>query len=167
MPNTLIHKPTNTIFQAHQSNKTKHRSSSGAVFPILKCVSWEGHIYPIATVMPPELGQVAAHGDHIFTVVRRAMDKETGQKRLWYCEIATKSCGFYALDDCSLVSDELIDGWVEAIALYQNFHKEDSADYQDFIRRVPEPIRDLCVVRSFNRILELLPTVKEDADGLF
>lgn len=165
MPEILIHNKTKTVFQLTAKNKIKYRTDSGAVFPIHECEEWRENYPQLAYEMPPELGQVVSHGEHVFIVVRRAIDKETGQKRLWYCDIKIKSCGYYPLEDCSIVSDELIEGWVEAIALHR-FYKEDSSEYQAFIKRVPASIRDLCIVRSFNKVLNLLP-VPPEVNGCF
>lgn len=165
MPATLIHKPTQTLFFSNKKNKVRYLTPSEAVFPIAECEEWKENYPQLAIAMPPELGQVVTHGEHIFIAVRRAIDKETGQKRLWFCDVESKSCGYYPLHECAIVSNELIEGWVEAIALHR-IYKEDSPEYQAFIKRVPAPIRDLCIVRSFNKVLSLLP-VPPEVNGYF
>jgi hypothetical protein len=144
-----------------------YATESMAVFPVAECEEWKESFPMIAIAMPPEVGQVVAHGEHVFVVLNRTRDKETGKARLWHEWDATTRIGqWYWMDECSLVSDELIEGWVEAIAFTRHNHKEDSPEYRAFIQQVPQPIRDLCIVRSFNKILAALP-IKEDADGFF
>ena len=65
------------------------------------------------------------------------------------------------MDDCAIVSDELIDRWVELIAFTRHNHKEDTEQYRSYIAQVPEAIRDLCIVRSFNKILATMPLGKD------
>lgn len=163
MPETLIHKPTNTLFLSVKQNekKTKYRTEKGAIFPVAECEIWKENFPPMAIAMPPEIGQVVQYKYDAFIVVRRAIDKESGQKRLWYCDVETRSCGYYPLDDCAIVSDDLINGWVEAIALERHHNKEDTAQYRAVIQEIPQPIRDLCIVKSFNKILATMPLGKE------
>ena len=168
MPNALIHKPTNTLFLSTRKNKEGNRyaTQSMAVFPVAECEEWKESFPMMAIAMPPEIGQVVAHGEHIFIVLKLSRDKETQKGKVWHeWDAQSKSGQWHWYDDCTTVSDALIDKWVEAIALYREY-KEDSPQYQSFIKRVPEPIRDLCIVRSFNKILELLP-ISEEVNGCF
>ena len=168
MPQALIHKPTKTLFLSTRKNKAqdKYATQSMAVFPVAECEEWKENFPMTAIAMPPEIGQVVAHGEHIFVVQHRARDKETQKAKLWYeWDANTRTGQWVWMDDCTTVSDALIDKWVEAIALYRQY-KEDSPQYRDFINQVPEPIRDLCIVRSFNKILELLP-ITEEINGCF
>lgn len=160
MPATLIHKPTNTLFLSTKKNKKgdRYATESMAVFPVAECEEWKENFPMLAIAMPPEIGQVVTHGDHVFTVLNRSRDKETQKPKLWHQWDANTRIGeWYWMDDCSLVSDALIDGWVEAIALIRHLHKEDTPEYRNGIQQVPEPIRDLCTVRSFNKILGKIP----------
>lgn len=166
MPATLIHKPTQTLFFSNKKNKVRYLTPSEAVFPIAECEEWKENYPQLAIAMPPEVGQVIAHGEHIFTVLNRTKDRETQKARLWHEWDATTRTGqWYWMDECTIVSDVLIEQWVEAIALHR-IYKEDSPEYQAFIKRVPAPIRDLCIVRSFNKVLSLLP-VPPEVNGYF
>lgn len=169
MPNALIHKPTNTLFLSVKKNKAgdKYATQSMAIFPVIECKEWEENFPMLAIAMPPEIGQVVAHGDHVFTVMHRTKDKETGKPRLWHeWDADTRTGQWYWMEECSFVTDEIIDKWVELIAYTRHNYKEDTPEYRDFIQVVPAPIRELCIVRSFNKILQSLP-IKEDANGYF
>lgn len=167
MPATLIHKPTQTLFFSSKKNKVRYLTPSKAVFPIAECEEWKENFPQLAIAMPPEVGQVVAHGEHVFIVLNRTKDRETERVKLWHEWDATTRTGlWYWMDDCALVTDELIEGWVEAIALERVLRKEDTSEYRAMINRVPAPIRDLCIVRSFNKVLCSTP-IKEDADGWF
>lgn len=164
MPVTLIHKPTNTLFLSTKKNKKgdRYATQSMAVFPVVECEEWKENFPMLAIAMPPEIGQVVAHGKHVFSVLNRSRDKETQKARLWHeWNADTRTGQWYWMDDCTIVTDELIDKWVEAIAFTRHNHKEDSPEYRAFIQDVPAPIRDLCIVRSFNKILEKMPLGKE------
>jgi hypothetical protein len=164
MPDTLIHKPTNTLFLSTKKNKAgdKYATQSMAIFPVIECETWKENFPVMAIAMPPEIGQVVAHNYDVFTVQHRTRDKETGNARLWHeWDANTRTGQWYWMDDCSLVSDDLIDKWVEAIALNRHLHKEDTPEYRHFIQDVPAPIRELCIVRSFNKILATMPLGKD------
>jgi hypothetical protein len=164
MPDTLIHKPTNTLFLSTKKNKAgdRYATQSMAIFPVAECEEWKENFPMLAISMPPEINQVVAHGNHVFTVLNRSRDKETQKARLWHeWDANTRTGQWYWMEECSLVSDRLIEGWVEAIALERVLHKEDSPEYRAMIANVPEPIRDLCIVRSFNKILAKMPIGKE------
>ncbi len=158
MPDTLIHKPTNTLFLSTKKNKAgdKYATQSMAIFPVAECEAWNENFPMMAIAMPPEVGQVVAHGDHVFTVLKRARDRETQKAKLWH-----DADNWYWMDDCAVVSDVLIDKWVEAIALARHLSKEDTPQYRGFIQDVPLPIRDLCIVKSFNKILSTMPLSKD------
>lgn len=161
---TLIHKPTNTLFLSVRKNKKgdRYATQSMAIFPVAECEEWKENFPAIACEMPPEVGQVVAHDHHIFIVQNRSRDKETQKPRLWHrWDANTRTGEWYWMDECSLVSDTVMEGWVDAIALTRHVHKEDSPEYRAFMAEVPDPIRDLCVVRSFNKIFERLPLGKE------
>jgi hypothetical protein len=129
-----------------------------AIFPVTECEEWKENFPMIAVAMPPEVGQVVAHGEHIFTVLNRSRDKETKKARLWHEWDATTRIGqWYWMDDCAILTDDIIDKWVELIAFTRHNYKEDTPEYRHFIQVVPAPIRDLCIVRSFNKILEKMP----------
>jgi len=164
MPQVLIHKPTDTLFISVKKNKKgdRYATQSMAVFPVVECEEWKEDFPMLAIAMPPEIGQVVAHGDHVFTVLNRSRDKETQKARLWHeWDADTRTGQWYWMDDCAIISDDLIDKWVGAIAFTRHNHKEDSPEYRAFIQDVPVPIRELCIVRSFNKILEKMPLGKE------
>lgn len=164
MPQVLIHKPTDTLFISTKRNKKgdRYATESMAVFPVAECEEWKENFPMIAVAMPPEVGQVVAHGEHIFTVLNRSRDKETQKARLWHEWGATSRTGqWYWMDDCAILTDDIIDKWVELIAFTRHNYKEDTPEYRHFIQVVPAPIRDLCIVRSFNKILEKMPLGKE------
>lgn len=164
MPQVLIHKPTDTLFISVKKNKKgdRYATQSMAVFPVVECEEWKEDFPMLAIAMPPEIGQVVAHGERVFSVLNRSRDKETQKARLWHeWNADTRTGQWYWMDDCTIVTDELIDKWVEAIAFTRHNHKEDSPEYRAFIQDVPMPIRDLCIVRSFNKILEKMPLGKE------
>lgn len=164
MPQVLIHKPTDTLFISVKKNKKgdRYATQSMAVFPVVECEEWKEDFPMLAIAMPPEIGQVVAHGERVFSVLNRSRDKETQKARLWHeWNADTRTGQWYWMDDCTIVTDELIDKWVEAIAFTRYNHKEDSPEYRAFIQEVPEPIRELCIVRSFNKILEKMPLGKE------
>ena len=167
MPELLIHNKTKIVFQSTAKNKTKYKTNSGAIFPIHECTEWKENFPQLAIAMPPEVGQVVSHGEHVFIVQNRTKDRETERVKLWHEWDATTRTGlWYWMDECALVTDELIEGWVESIALERVLRKEDTPEYRAMINRVPAPIRDLCIVRSFNKVLCSTP-IKEDADGCF
>jgi len=162
MPEILIHNKTKTVFRLAAKNKTKYRTDSGAIFPIHECKEWKENFPMIAVAMPPEVGQVVAHGEHIFTVLNRSRDKETQKAKLWHEWNADTRIGqWYWMDDCAILTDDMINKWVELIAYTRHNYKEDTPEYRRFIQVVPEPIRELCIVRSFNKILEKMPIGKE------
>ncbi len=166
MPATLIHKPTQTLFFSNKKNKVRYLALSEAVFPISECEEWKENFPQLAIAMPPEVGQVVAHGEHIFTVLNRSRERDTLRVKLWHkWDANTRAGEWYWIDECVLVTDELIEQWVEAIALHRQY-KEDSPEYQAFIKRVPASIRDLCIVRSFNKVMNLLP-VPPEVNGYF
>jgi hypothetical protein len=164
MPDALIHKPTNTLFLSTKKNKAgdKYATQSMAIFPVTECETWVESFPTLAIAMPPEIGQVVAHGDHAFIVLNRSRDKESGKARLWHqWDANTRTGEWFWMDDCAIVSDELIERWVELVAFTRHNHKEDTPEYRSFIAQVPEPIRDLCIVRSFNKILATMPLGKD------
>lgn len=161
---TLIHKPTNTLFLSLRKNKKgdRYATQSMAIFPVAECEEWKEDFPAIACEMPPAIGQVVAHDRHIFTVLNLSRDKATQKGKVWHeWDAQSKSGKWYWYDECSLVSDALIKDWVDAIALHRHYHKEDTPEYRAFIQEIPAPIRDLCIVRSFNKIFEKLPLGKE------
>ena len=164
MPQVLIHKPTDTLFISVKKNKKgdRYATQSMAVFPVVECEEWKEDFPMLAIAMPPEIGQVVTHGKHVFSVLNRSRDKETQKARLWHeWDADTRTGQWYWMDDCAIVCGELVDNWVEAIAFTRHNHKEDSPEYRAFIQDVPVPIRDLCIVRSFNKILGKMPLGKE------
>ena len=164
MPDTLIHKPTNTLFLSTKKNKAgdKYATQSMAIFPVAECEIWKENFPPMAIAMPPEIGQVVQHKYDAFIVLNRTRDKETQRARLWHkWDADTRTGEWYWMDDCAIVSDDLINGWVEAIALARHHNKEDTVQYRAVIQEIPQPIRDLCIVKSFNKILATMPLGKE------
>jgi hypothetical protein len=160
----LIHSPTKTLFLSARQNeaKTKYKTKAGAIFPVSECETWVESFPVMAIAMPPEISQVVAHGDHAFIVLNRSRDKESGKARLWHqWDANTRTGEWFWMDDCAIVSDELIDRWVELIAFTRHNHKEDTEQYRAYIAQVPEAIRDLCIVRSFNKILATMPLGKD------
>lgn len=161
MPELLIHKKTKTVFQSIASNRTKYKTNAGAIFPIHECDKWEENFPAIAETMPPKIGQVIAHGEHLFKVLNLSRDKESQKGKVWYeWNPETKTGQFHWYDDCKLVED-VIDKWVELIAFTRHNYKEDTPEYRHYLSLVPELIRDLCVVRSFNKILGTMPLGEE------
>jgi hypothetical protein len=164
MPQVLIHKPTETLFISTKKNKKgdRYATQSMAVFPVAECEEWKENFPMLACEMPPKIGQVVSHGDRVFIVLNLSRDKETQKGKVWYEWITeSKSGQWYWYDDCAIVPDALIEKWVEAIAEIRYMSKEDTPEYRNFIQQVPEPIRELCIVRSFNKILGKLPLGKE------
>lgn len=167
MPQVLIHNPTNTLFISAKKNKKgdRYATQSMAVFAVAECQEWKENFPMLAIAMPPEIGQVVAHGDHVFTVQHRTRDKETSNARLWHeWDSNTRTGQWYWMDDCSLVSDKLIEKWVEVASFTRHNFKEDTPEYRDHIQAIPVPIRELCIVRSFNKILATMPLGQEHTE---
>ncbi len=164
------HIPSGTLVAADKwnSDKTVFKTKSGAKFAIADCEKWEPNYPQLAIAMPPEIGHVVASGDHVFVVVYRT--KAKNEIRLWYeWNPETKIGKYYPMDQCQLieydVEKRLIDGWIHAIAAHRS-QKETSAEYQTFIKLVPEPIRDICVIKSMDYVYEPI-TIPEDNKGFF
>ena len=170
-----IHKPTGILFYSETKNKdgTKFRTNAKAIFAVDECEVWEANYPMLAIAMPPEVGQVVMKpngqhsnglplNEHVFRVVRRGKD-ESGQKNLYY---GVGKHEFYPMDDCITVTDAIIFAWVDAIAAFRD-QKETSPEYQTFINRVPEPIRDLCIIRSFNKNYDFKRNEQQDKDTFF
>lgn len=149
-------------------DKTAFMTKAGAKFAIADCEKWEPNYPQLAIAMPPEKGHVVASGDHVFIVVYRTKAKD--EIRLWYeWDEETKIGKYYPMSQCQLIEHEvekhLIDGWVYAIAANRSY-KETSAEYQSFIKLVPEPIRDICVIRSMDYNYEPI-AIPENDKGFF
>jgi hypothetical protein len=164
------HIPSGTLVAADKwnSDKTVFKTKAGAKFAIADCEKWEPNYPQLAIAMPPEIGHVVASGDHVFVVVYRTKAKD--EIRLWYeWNPETKIGKYYPMDQCQLieydVEKRLIDGWIHAIAAHRS-QKETSAEYQTFIKLVPEPIRDICVIKSMDYKYEPIE-IPEDNKGFF
>lgn len=72
MPDTLIHKPTNTLFLSTKKNKAgdKYATQSMAIFPVIECEEWKENFPIMAIAMPPEVGQVVAYNYDVFIVIQ-------------------------------------------------------------------------------------------------
>jgi hypothetical protein len=161
-----VHISSKTLFAADKWNsaKTIIQTKSGARFSVSDCEKWEPNYPQLAFEIPPEVNQVVKHGEHVFEVVRRT---NKANPMLWHeYNEDTKSGHFYLASECELITTELIDGWVSTISMFRNI-KETSAEYQNFIKSVPAPIRDLCVIRALNYLYDPIKVPEEDDKGFF
>lgn len=166
------HIPSRTLVAADKwnSDKTVFKTKAGAKFAIADCEKWEADYPQLAIAMPPEVGHVVASGDHVFVVVYRTKAKD--EIRLWYeWNPETKIGKYYPMDQCQLIEYEvekrlINDTWVKGLAITRYYNKETSAEYQSFIKLVPEPIRDICVIKSMDYVYEPI-AIPEDPQGFF